>query len=300
VSVTCPRVALLPAAWLALTMATPTSVAGQTANLPPTAGEWTRADSVVVYAGTDLFDLVDGAADLFFEYGFMRALTSEYERIPDASATAELYQMQTPAAAYGLFTSFTAGTGTSVPLGQEAVLGEGYCIFWKGPYVGMLTAALVDSGSGQLLLQLAGELEKEIPHTGTLPDLCTLLRKGGLESRNMVFVRGKLARAHHFSHGWAHPFPPTDGVVGKYDASQYLILEYTDAAAAEAAVHAAALEWERLKTPVARESGGRWTLQQPDDNAAMIEQRGRYVLAVSGRSEQSEALSILFGKILRE
>lgn len=268
--------------------------------LPATAGEWTRADSVVVFAGTELFDLVDGAADLFFEYGFVLALTSDYVRLPDASAATELYEMGGPAAAYGLFTSFTMGTGTSVSVAQEAVLGEGYCIFWKGSYVGMLTTASADSASGQLLFQLAKELEKEIRQTGSLPGLCKLLREGGLDPRMMVYVRGKLARGNHFPHGWAQPFPPTVGVVGKSGASQYLILEYTDSAAAGAALHGAAVKWEDLQLPVARASGGKWTIQQRDEAEAMVEQQGRYVLAVTGPRGQSEALATLLRGVLVE
>lgn len=291
---------IVQAAWFALTMATPSPVHGQPAMLPPTAGGWTRADSVGVFAGTDLFDLVDGGADLFFEYGFVRALNSEYTRLPGMSATTELYEMETPAAAYGLFTSFTVGTGSPVPLGQEAVLGEGYCIFWKGPFVGMVTATSVDSTPGRSLLQLAGELEKKIHLTGPLPGLCTLLREGGLESRMMVYIRGKLALRNHFSDAGAFPFPPTDGVVGKSGPSQYLILEYPDAAAAGAAIHVAELEWERLQLSVTRDSGGKWKLQQRDERFAIVEQQGRHILAVSGRRDQSEALASLIRGILGE
>jgi len=268
--------------------------------LPTAAAGWTRTDSVAVFVGKDLYLLVDGGADLFFEYGFVRALTSEYSHRPDASAAIELYEMNSPSAAYGLFTSFTVGTGIAVQVGQEAVLGKGYCIFWKGPHVGMLTTGSVDSASGQMLLQLAGELEKQIHQTGPLPGLCALLREGGLESRRMVYVRGKLALGNHFPHAWAKTLPPADGVVGEDHESRYLILEYADAAAAEAALRAAAVEWEKLQLPIAQDSGGKWTIQLNKEGLARLEQEERYVLAVSGGREQSEALASLLRGILAE
>jgi Family of unknown function (DUF6599) len=266
--------------------------------LPRAVGGWTRADSVGVYEGNDLFLLIDGGADLFFEYGFLQALTSEYYHLPDANASTELYEMNSPSAAYGLFTSFTAGTGTAVPVGQGAVLGEGYCIFWKGVYVTMITAASADSASGQMLLQLAGGLEKGIRHTGKLPGVCALLREGGLESRTMVFVRGKLALGNHLPLAWAYPFPPTDGVVGTSGPSRYLILEYTDSAAADAALRVAAVEWNKLQLPVTRDSGGKWTVQPRNEEVAVLETRERYILAVSGGRHQSEALASRLSKIL--
>ena len=92
----------------------PPPAPGQSPRLPATVAGWTRADSVGVYAGKNLFLLIDGGADLFYEYGFVRAFSSEYSRSPDTSATVELYEMESPVAAYGLFTSFTAGTGKPV------------------------------------------------------------------------------------------------------------------------------------------------------------------------------------------
>lgn len=289
---------ILPAAWLALTAGTPEPSLGQPAMLPPVAGEWTRADSVGVYAGKDLFLLVDGGADLFFEYGFVRALASEYTRLPDASATTELYEMKSAAAAYGLFTSFTVATGTAVPIGQEAVLGDGYCIFWKGTYVGTLTATTFDSASGPMLLQLAGELVREIRHTGKLPRLCTLLREGGFEARHMVFVRGKLAVGNQLPQAWASSFPPTEGVVGTSGASRYLILEYADDTAAGTALGGAAAEWKGPELTAARDSLGRWKIREREEGVTIVEQHGRHVLAVSGKREGPDALASLLRRIL--
>ena len=294
-----PFAAILPAAWITLTGGIPTPSPGQPAMLPRAAGGWTRAESVEVYAGKDLFLLIDGGADLFFEYGFVRALTSEYYRPPDANATTELYEMTSPSAAYGLFTSFTAGTGTSVRIGQDGVLGEGYCIFWKGVYVTMITAATADSASRQMLLQLAGELEKGIRQTGEMPGICAIIREGGFESGMTVFIRGKLALGNHLTDAWAYPFPPTDGVVGTSGASRYMILEYADTAAADEALLTTAVEWEKLRFPVARDSAGKWTIQPRDEEIAMLERNGRYILAVSGGGEQSEALASRLRKILK-
>ena len=292
--------AILPAAWIAFTAATPSPLVGQPALLPSAAGEWIRTDSVGVFAGKDLYLLVDGGADLFFEYGFVRALSSEYSLSPEVSVTTELYEMESPTAAYGLFTSFTAGTGIAVSVGQEAVLGEGYCVFWKGSYVGMLTAAAVDSASGQMLLRLAGELERGIRRTGSLPDVCALLREGGVEYRRTVFVRGKLALGNHFSQAWANALPKTDGVVGESGPCRYVILEYADTVAACVALRTAEAEWQRLQMPVARNPGGGWAIPQRDGGVTVLERQGRYLTAVSCAIGEAEALASRLREIFGE
>lgn len=294
-----PRAGAILSAWcIALAAGTPTPSPGQPATLPSAAEGWTRMDSVGVYAGKDLFLLIDGGADLFFEYGFVTALTTEYSRGPDHDATVELYEMENPEAAYGLFTSFTAGTGTAVRIGQEAVLGEGYCIFWKGPYVMMLTATSVDSILAPMILQLAEGLEAGLHQTGELPDLCRLLREAGIEPRNMVFVRGKLALGNQFPQAWTNSLRPADGVVGDADSCRYMILEYPDAGDAGAALHTATAEWENAPVPASPDPSGTWRIAQAEGSVTILERQERYVLAVSGRTEKSEALAARLRRIL--
>jgi hypothetical protein len=162
----------------------------------------------------------------------------------------------------------------------------------------MLTAASAYSGAQRMLVELAGELAKNIRHAGSLPPLCTLLRRSGMEARTMVYVRGKLARANHLPNAWAAFLPPAEGVVGKSGASSYMILEYADAAHADTALRAAALEWQRLQLPAARDSGGKWTIQERDGGVAKLERQGRYILAVAGGREESEILSSRLTRIL--
>jgi hypothetical protein len=275
----------------ALTASIPSPSQCQSPMLPHTAGGWIRTDTVSSYAGKDLFRLVDGGADLFFEYGFVQAAASEYS-LSTASASAELYEMKNPAAAYGLFTSFSRGTGTAVTVGQEAVTGEGYCIFWKGLYVGMVTASSADSASTRLLCKLAAELAGKIPQEGPLPPLCTLLREQGIEPRTMVFVRGKLALGNQLPHRWAAPFPPADGVVGSSGSSSYMILEYGSAALADGALRTAALEWQKQQLRTALDVTGKWTIQEDIERIVSLERQGRHILAVSGRKEETEALGL--------
>jgi hypothetical protein len=290
--------AIVPSALVLLMGSIPPACLSQPATLPPAAGSWSRADSVGVYAGKELFRLVNGGADLFFEYGFVRALASEYTRPPGSSATTELYEMKNAAAAYGLFTSFTVGHGSAVPVGQEAVLGDGYCIFWKGTFVGMLTAASSDSSSGPALLELAETLTGEIRHTGELPELCKRLRAAGFDSRHTVFVRGRLAAGNQLPGAWVPAFPSTEGVVGTSGASRFAILEYADATAARAAMEGASSEWKRLGLAAAADSMGRWSLQEHDGAVTTVEQRGRHIVAVSGKREVQAELTSRLRRVL--
>lgn len=103
---------------------------------------------------------------------------------------------------------------------------------------------------------------------------------------------------NHFPQRWVEPFPPADGVVGEIRGSRYLILECADTAAADAVLRVAAVEWEKLQLPVARDSGGKWTIQLRNEGVAMIEQQGQYILAVSGGRQESEGMASFLRRIL--
>ncbi len=84
-----------------------------------------------IYEGNKLFDYMDGGAELYYEYGFEQACVQRYKG-KGREVTVEIYQMDTPAHAYGVYTFDTQGEHP--PLGQDATYARGLLSFWKGRY----------------------------------------------------------------------------------------------------------------------------------------------------------------------
>ena len=103
-------------------------------------GTWTLEDSVRTYAGEELFELIDGGAPLYFEYGFVLARSARYRCASGSVVAAEAYEMRTEAGAYGLFSYLSAGSGRPVKIGQAAVEGTGFVLAWRGRQVWSFTA----------------------------------------------------------------------------------------------------------------------------------------------------------------
>src|SRR5262245_41035166 len=84
------------------------SQAAALADLLPKAGAvstWTLAEEARVYNHDNLYDMVDGQADAFFVYGFEQVAIQRYQNADEAILEVALWQLATPADAYGLFTS---------------------------------------------------------------------------------------------------------------------------------------------------------------------------------------------------
>ncbi|MFN2286055.1 MAG: DUF6599 family protein, partial [Anaerolineae bacterium] len=64
---------------------------------------WTRDGGIETYTSDTLYDLVDGQADAFFAYNFEEVAVQSYAG-EDTVLRIEIWQLATPADAYGLFT----------------------------------------------------------------------------------------------------------------------------------------------------------------------------------------------------
>lgn len=110
--------------------------------LPDSIGDYMRSDSARIYAGNELYNLVDGGADLFKEYGFDRVVVQRYSDTHENNIDLELYEMRDSTSAYGIFSIITFTTGRRIAdFPCEAYAGDGFLLFRKGKYYGSLMAS---------------------------------------------------------------------------------------------------------------------------------------------------------------
>ena len=83
---------------------------------------WKPAGDPSIYRGEELYDFIDGGAEIVHEYGFRQAISHSYENDAGKGINLEVYIMEDPASAYGLYTFRTGKNGHSVEIGDEAFL----------------------------------------------------------------------------------------------------------------------------------------------------------------------------------
>jgi hypothetical protein len=81
----------------------PLQGASQTPVLPvPPASGWEKAGAPAEFEKSQLFDYIDGGAEIFLEFGFDRLLVQEYAK-GDSTIVLEVYQMASPESALGIY-----------------------------------------------------------------------------------------------------------------------------------------------------------------------------------------------------
>jgi hypothetical protein len=214
---------------------TPPSIAG----VLPEAGVvpgWSPRDDPELFDRENLFDLVDGQADAFFAYGFERVAVRRYENADGTLLDIEVWELATPADAFGLFSASIAGTPASVGNDGDADPGRRLA-FWQDRFCVQVRARKpVPDGEIQAFAQA---VSSRLPAGGERPALLQRLPPGGRVERSERFFHQEISIQNALWLGGENLLglgPETDGVLALYEADRgtatLLIVQYHDATAA--------------------------------------------------------------------
>lgn len=230
--------------------------AGQPAGLAgllPKAGvvpDWKPAEEARLYNRDNLFDMVDGQADAFFVYGFEQVAVQRYQNSAGTVLEVALWQLATPADAYGLFTSGLAGEPATVcPTKEtnscrEADADPGRRLaFWQDRYVGQVYGRqqLADAD----LQAFARAVAASLPPGGERPALVNRLPQARLVERGFIFFHEEISIQTQLWLGGKNILGlshQTNGLLAQYNldgaTAHLLLIEYPEAKAASAGLAA--------------------------------------------------------------
>lgn len=175
--------------------------------------------------GEDLFILINGGAEIYYEYGFKQAITEVYKK-GGKTINLEIYEMKSPASAYGVYTHKIGDGGKDLSIGNGAKLEDYYLNSWKGNILVTLTG--FDSGKETTtgLVDIARVIAGKIKNSGERPALTGLLLKENLIESNIKYLRGNLALFNQYEFAAENIFAVTEGVIGDYGEYKIFIFKY--------------------------------------------------------------------------
>jgi hypothetical protein len=197
---------------------------------------WDISQKVETYNRANLFSLVDGQAESFFAYGFEQVAVQRYQNGAGALLNAEIWQLATPADAYGLFTAGRAGTPAAIGNDGDSDPGRRLA-FWQNRYFVGLN---VDPPVPDETLQAFGQaIAGALPSGGETPAIVSRLPQPGLVERGYIFFHEEMSIQMEVWLGGENLLglsQDTNGVVGRYnlgDATvRLLLIEYPTASQA--------------------------------------------------------------------
>jgi hypothetical protein len=121
-----------------------------------------------VYNSGDLWELIDGAADIFLSYYFEDLHIAEYSR-KNQMIRVELYRHKTPDDTYGIYTSERMPDYTQLPIGSQGYKSEGILNFLAGTYYVKVMSAGVDAVDEQTIAMVAEKVNAVLAQPVGLP-----------------------------------------------------------------------------------------------------------------------------------
>jgi len=124
-----------------------------------------QVGDVHTYLGENLYQYIDGGAELYHKYGFIEVSTADYQK-SSAEMVADIYQFDTPLHAYGLYSMFRPENPDFIKLGTEGYTAPATITFTANCYMVKLTAYEDSDETALAMVNLADFIEKQIEQTG--------------------------------------------------------------------------------------------------------------------------------------
>jgi hypothetical protein len=255
----------------------------------PASGEiagWTLIDTPKSYRSDELFVMINGGADIYFEYGFKQVLRAEYEDIRGKSIKAEIYEMESPAAAYGIYTFKIGEGGKALTIGQEALIEDYYLNFWKGNLLVTVIGQDTEKETVQSVVALAKAVDARIAKTGERPELAGLLLREPLVFSHPKYVRGSLGVMNSYIFDTENIFRVREGMIGVVGDCKVFVFRYPGEGESAEAFEQATTRFNVSPKFMSRTlNGNRYSMAGRDKELVVIHQTGRYIAIVIGQDQ---------------
>jgi len=131
-----------------------------------------------VYTPANLFEYINGEAELYLDYDFVKLATASYKQKDDESLTftVDVYDMGSPLNAFGIYSSYRRPDLTFADIGEQATISDLNIRFYKGKYFVQLNAGTLDEAVIDIMRKVAERVANDIPaaeqpaELGLLPD----------------------------------------------------------------------------------------------------------------------------------
>jgi hypothetical protein len=143
---------------------------GKTELFPEIKG-WNLIADERVYGPSDLWDLIDGAADMYLNYDFLDLHLADYNNEIGINVRVELYRHSTFENSFGIYTAERNPDYHFIKIGSEGYLEEGALNFLCGYYYVKITTSSQGEDARNAMVQIAGFIDKNLSQERNWPDI---------------------------------------------------------------------------------------------------------------------------------
>lgn len=267
---------------MVLTVLSSDAMAQEHRALPDIPG-WTILPDSTTHTPDNLYDIIDGAADVYLSYGFQDLRTCSYRNTAGSEVRLEIYRHATPADAFGVYSQERKPEYHFLEIGTEGYDDAGVVNFLHGRYYIKLSSIDTGSAAHGSILEIARRVAAACGPPSGLPNELSLFPQKNRVRRAEMYIARDYLGVSALGNAFVAP------LAGKPSRQMFLI-PHGDRASAEK-------RWRDyrsaigVKTPATAGVAG--TLADPHNGRIGIMVKGNYVAGVVGVQDERECLTLL-------
>jgi hypothetical protein len=162
---------------------------------PQEVAGWSISADIQTYPGKKVYDLIDGAGEVFMSYNFDTAATKEYTGPNDGIISVEIYQMKTVEDAYGIYAYNRSRSAKSdqLDIPQAAFMDGAAGGLWKDRFYVHVFAQEDKPGVAESVKGFLTTISRRISSEGKLPDLFSAMELEGYKKGSARYLHTPLA-----------------------------------------------------------------------------------------------------------
>jgi hypothetical protein len=259
--------------------------------------DWKKERPSELYMGEDLFQYINGGAEIYHEYGFVQVLVQDFSSRNGRSVSIEIYEMEAQEAAYGIYTFKSSSSGQAVDFGNEGRLEGYYLNFWRSNFLVTLTGFDEVEETVQGLLLIAESIDKKMSsiQKKEKSQLVHLLPEEGHILSSTKYFKGHLGFFNIYPFSTLDIFKIEEGVRGRYiSGHEIFILSYSDAKSSSKQYREAGSHFRNSpRYKKFQETEKAVLFEDKKDKLIMIQPHQNCIIIVSGASSQKDAEKII-------
>jgi len=240
--------------------------------------EWQAGEEDETYDRDTLYAYMNGGAEVFLAFDFREVFVRRYSRNGAEDIVLDIYDMGSPAEAFGVFSCDREDPAAGI--GQGSEFGFGMLRFWRNRFFVTIMTTGEDEAADAAVLDLGRAVAEELGPDGEPPALLKLLPTDGLiDDRTSYFHSNINLNNRYFitSENILGLGNDTECVFAEYkgdgaESVKLLVVSYPESARADATFDSFILGYmpEAGESGLAKMEDGGWTLAAVHDEYLSI------------------------------
>ncbi|OGP74949.1 MAG: hypothetical protein A2V86_17420 [Deltaproteobacteria bacterium RBG_16_49_23] len=154
---------------------------------PEIAG-WKQSGEIETFIPKNLYEYINGAADLYLMYDFEELKVAEYQNEKKASVTVDVYRHRTPLHAFGIYSQERLPEANFLDIGIQGYYEKGFLNFLTGPYYLKLSAINTGPEDQEVLVAFAKRTAENLGPKGSFPSILSAFPAEGKQKHSEKFI----------------------------------------------------------------------------------------------------------------